>query len=219
MKRVSAMRIFYALVAIASAFVLTGCEQVFTTSVFSSFQRDPANLPPEQQQTYARNALSSGNTKQMKNAYDSLEKSLEGNTDPELNKLAADLAVGASGMNDVLSDLTAAATSGNVSDPETLGQELNDKLNSIDYEYVNKARAQIEAAETNDGDVTEDQYLTVAAGMAMEVGSQSDGKIENIDSDSEEVQNVKNFVDSGVQNTGAGDDSILKQFSDALNNL
>jgi hypothetical protein len=197
------------------ALLFAGCEQVFTTNVFSELKRDPSNLPKEQQIAYAESALSSGNQEEMAKAYDSLAKTLEDNDDPELNKLAADLAVGASGMNDVLSDLTSAATDGNLSDLDSLGSEVNDKLDDVDYSYIDEAEEQIDAAEANGGTASEEQYLTVAAGMAMKAG-QDAGGVEMVSA--EDATEVTDFVNDAIEKTGTTE-GPLKDLADALNGL
>ena len=195
---------------------LSSCEKVFTTSPFSGMTRDPSDMSVDQQIAYGENALASGDQKSMQDAYDALAKSLEdGKGDGDAHSLAADLAMGASGVNDVLPDLTEAATSGSLDNTDEMADTLNDSLDKIDADYVDEAQKQVDAAEQNGGEVTEDQYLTVAAGMVLAAGKEKEG-IENVGKD--DADEVKQFVDKAVENTGATD-GPLKDMQDALNQL
>ena len=50
-----------------------GCEAIFTSSPFTGLQRNPSSLSPEQQITYAQDALASGDKTAMQAAYDALK--------------------------------------------------------------------------------------------------------------------------------------------------
>ena len=57
----------------AGLLLLGGCEAIFTSSPFTALQRNPSSLSPEQQITYAQDALASGDKTAMQAAYDTLK--------------------------------------------------------------------------------------------------------------------------------------------------
>ncbi|MBN1835619.1 MAG: hypothetical protein JW820_07195 [Spirochaetales bacterium] len=78
---------------------LAGCEAIFTTSLLSFLQRDPAKLSREQQLEWAEQALASGDAVAMAQAYELVE-------DDEANELlAARLALELSGVPDVVNEM------------------------------------------------------------------------------------------------------------------
>ena len=187
--------------------LLAGCEQFFSTNLLSGMRRDPKNLSFDQQVAYAQSALNSGDRDAMGDAYDALSESLEDqdNDDPELNSLAAELAIGASGLNDTVPDLVDAAVEGDFSNKTELGNAVNDVLDDVDYDYINEAAGQVEQIQANGGEVSEEQYLLVGAGLVME-DAQAAGGVENIDASSPS----RTFVEDAVTDLESrGDDSEL----------
>src|SRR6056297_3393892 len=91
--------------------LLISCEQMFTYSMFEWAQRDPSNLSDDQQISYAKSVLGSGDKEAMADAYEAIKD----NTDPEVQLLASKLAVGASGLNEAveaaISDFESGSTS------------------------------------------------------------------------------------------------------------
>jgi hypothetical protein len=83
------------------AMLLAGCQAVFTTSPFSFLQRDPADLPPEQQAAWAEQALASGDPAAMAKAYAVIKDN------PDQAYLAASLAAELSGVPQALADAIA----------------------------------------------------------------------------------------------------------------
>jgi hypothetical protein len=102
MKRKAPRRLFASLipvglVVVALVLLLAGCEAIFTASLLSFLQRDPSKLSPEQQVTWAEQALASGDPEAMAEAYELVKN------DPDNTLLAARLALELSGVGDVLS--------------------------------------------------------------------------------------------------------------------
>ena len=193
-----------------SVLLFTGCEQVFTANVFSSFTRDPSKLPFDQQVAYAESALSSGDAATMADAYDALAASLakNNNTDADLNLLASNLAVGASGLTDQLPDLVQAAMDGNFATQADLATAVDAVIPTIDYSYISAAQSQLADAKTNGGTITEDQYLMVAVGMVLQTADTAGTSINDITS-SDDVA-VKTFVNDAVADlTARGETSDL----------
>lgn len=167
--------------ATASVLLLIGCEQLFSTNVFSGLERDPSKLSFEQQIVYARNAVASGDRKIQAKAYDALAKSLadKNNQDPELNSLAINLAIGASGMADLLTDFLTLLYDGSFSSSADAAASLDGKLSTLDYAYIDSAAAQIAAMKANGGTPSEQQYLLALTGLVMKAGAAAGG-IESI---------------------------------------
>ena len=202
-------RIQTLLVGAVTLLALSGCEQFFTTNVFSPFQRDPSKLSFEQQISYGRSALNSGDADAMADAYDALSDSLDdrNNDDPDLNSLAAELAIGASGLTDTLPDLADAAINGNFSNQTELANAVNDVLGDVDYGYIDEAKSQLDQIQANGGEVSAEQYLFVAAGLVMKEG-QAAGGIENLDATSGSESDA--FIDAAIADLQArGEDAAL----------
>ena len=164
------------MIVLFGALVILGCEQVFSSNLFTGLERDPSNLSLDQQIVYGENALASGDPEKMAKAYDALADSIEGTDDPEHNLLAADLALGASDLQSVYDEVISVALGdSDLSDQTALAAELNGVLGDVDYDYVLEAQAQIDAAEANGGTVSEEQYLLVAVGLMMQAGQTQGG--------------------------------------------
>lgn len=131
--------------------IYTSCQQIFTYSALEWAQRDPADLPPEQQISYAESILSSGDTEAMADAYAVIDDLLADNPDDvDLQLLAADLAIGGSGITDAIADL----------DLDNLDISVETLLEDIDLDLVAASAEHIEAAADLDPDaVSEEQYL------------------------------------------------------------
>lgn len=170
------------MVVLAVSLIILGCEQVFSTNLFTGLERDPSKLSLDQQIVYAQNALASGDPDKMAKAYDALSDSIEGTDDPELNLLAADLALGASELSSVFDDIAGIALGDDtdLSSQDDLAAGLDGTLGSVDYSYVAEAQAQIDAAVANGGEVSEEQYLLVTMGLIMQAASGA-GSVSNLD--------------------------------------
>lgn len=195
--------------------LLAGCEQFFTNNLFSGLQRDPSNLPFEQQVAYAESALNSGDKDAMADAYDALSDSLDdrNNKDADLNSLAAELAIGASGLTDTVPELADAAINGDFSNQTELANALNDVLGDVDYTYIDEAETQLDAIKANGGEVSAEQYLFVAAGLIMKEGENAGG-VENLDGTAGNGQESSDFIDAAIADLQARGDS-----SDLLDEL
>jgi len=192
-------RVRTVLVVSVTVLALAGCEQFFTTNILSGLQRDPSNLSFDQQVAYAESALSSGDEDAMADAYDALSDSLEdeNNDDPELNSLAAELAIGASGLTDTLPDLVDAAVNGAFSDQTELANSVNGVLGDVDYTYIDEANGQLDGIQANGGEVTAEQYVFVAAGLIMKEGA-ANGGVENLDGTAGQGQESSDFIDAAI---------------------
>lgn len=92
-----------ALFVVLLILLLGSCEQMFTFSPLSWAQRDPANLSDAQKIAYAESVLGSGDADAMADAYNAIKDS----SDPDVQYLASQLAVGASGINEAAEEILA----------------------------------------------------------------------------------------------------------------
>jgi hypothetical protein len=191
------IRVLQIAVATAALVALAGCEQVFTYNVFSSFPRNPENLSSEQQKSYAQSALESGDQAAMEEAYDALRDEALASDDPELTSLAADLALGASGINDVAPELAEKALSGELSNSEDVESAVGEALSEIENtQALQDAADLIKKTQENGGTVTEDQYVLATAGLVAKKAKEKEaegGSIEDLDSG--DFEDVQTFVD------------------------
>ena len=171
-------KLFLATAVIIALIGVSSCQQVFTYSVFEvlGWQRDISNLPPEQQEAYARTALASGDPEAMAAAYDVLEDLLAETSveeDPDLYTLAAELAIGASGLVDTITEaLTALAEGGDITSLLEFDQETIDLLAD--------AASYIDALDEAGEDVPTDLYVNGAVALLI-VAIDDAGGVENLD--------------------------------------
>ena len=145
-----AIPILLILVLVLVLVLIASCQQIFTFSPLSFLQRDPANLPPEQQIAYAEGALASGDTEAMAVAFNLIQ----GSDDPDVALLASDLAIGASGLTDAL---TTALGGG---DPEAA-------FDSINTGMLANSPEEFQNALDNGAEPGSEQYVNAAAASAI----------------------------------------------------
>ncbi len=132
--------------------LIASCQQMFTYSPVSWAQRDPSTLSDDQKITYAEDVLSSGDTKTIAEAYDLINDLVTANPDDvQLQLLAADLALGGSGIADTIENI----------DLDTLDSgSIEDILSGIDLDLVSASADHVIAAEALDPSAISDvQYL------------------------------------------------------------
>ena len=174
--------------------LLSSCEQVFTFSPVSSLQRDPSTLSDEAKVTFAEAAISSGDKAAMEKAYNAL-KDTENN---ELKVVAAEVAVGAAGLNDAIDSAISLFTNP-PADPDAALAEL---LDGLDAPILSNAGTLLQGA-VNGGvtDIEEDVYVAVVVGLVASAMSQI--------SDLTTI-NTNDLSDtSGIAEQGAKDDIDL----------
>lgn len=148
--------------------LLVSCQQIFTFSPVSWAQRDPANLPDDQKVAYAEGVLSSGDTDAIAEAYEIINDLVSANPDDvELQLLAADLALGGSGIADAIENI----------DIDTLGSgSIEDILTGIDLDLVSASADHVVAAEALDPTaVSEEQYLNTGLILLAQAADEAGG--------------------------------------------
>jgi len=146
MKKISVI-----VLVLTSIFIYTSCQQIFTYSALEWAQRDPSNLPPAQQIAYAEAALASGDQAAVEAAYAALSSS----SDPDVQVLASQLAVSASGLEGAITEAIATLTF----DTSTIA--------AIDGTWLANAETAMYAADTGNADITPEEYLAVATALIV----------------------------------------------------
>ncbi len=163
-------KIIAVLSAVLILIAFSSCQQVFTTSAYFWVETDFSTLTEDQQVSYAEDLLSSGTTEELLEAYAAIEELLPDDyttatdlTDEEVELvlLAADLAVGSSGIGDAISGALDAFATG-----EGLDETL---LDDIDTANLESAVSLIEAAEDNGAELSTEQYTNAAAAQMLVV--------------------------------------------------
>lgn len=158
--------------------VFVSCEGVFTTSLVEWAQRDPSQLNREQKINFAKEALASGNRDSMKKAYDALK----GTSDPSLQPLAAELAVGAAGVKDALATVLGKVAAG--SSEEAIKAALQEAFESFsegDLSLIMEAATLLASAESGGGTITADQYFITGVGLLVVALKDAGGDVNQID--------------------------------------
>ncbi len=159
---------FFPLLGIA--FILlsfSGCEAVFTFSPLSlipGVQRSIDDLPAGQQVAYAESLLASGaSAEDLAAAYAAIAE-IAG-TDPELNLLAADLALGASGLNEAINDMITGLGSGDF-DFSTIEETISSDTFTTNIQ--NAGDHILTALDSDpDADVSDTQYIVAGAALVL----------------------------------------------------
>jgi hypothetical protein len=169
-------------------FICTGCQNVFTFSPFSGLQRDPSNMSPEQKKQYALDALSSGDAESMGEAYDAIADLLADDPDNgELHLLAADLAIGASGVGDLMNSI----------DPESGSPDMDSLLEGLDTDLLAGVDDHVAAAENAGETPSDSQYINAGAALVADAADDS-GSFDDIDWENDtKVQKAKEYAEKG----------------------
>ncbi|TVQ25478.1 MAG: hypothetical protein EA382_06930 [Spirochaetaceae bacterium] len=193
------------LIAVAATLlVLTGCELVFTTSPLAFLQRDPSKLSAEQQITYAQNALASGDRDAMAKAF----QALKGSSDPAVQLLAVDLAVGAAGVEGALIGLIADLGVDGVDETAALDAAIA-SFSAADLALIAEAATLLDAADDS-LTPTPEQYVFVAVGL-LAIAAEASGGVAALDGSTAEQQQAEAFLQLAydlLQESGSSTDLI-----------
>ena len=171
--------------------IFVSCEGVFTTSLVEWAQRDPSQLNRAQKINFAQEALASGDRDSMKKAYDALKDT----SDPSLQPLAAELAVGAAGVKDALSTVLGKVAGGS-SEVEIKNalQEAFESFSASDLALIMEASALLASAESGGGTITADQYFITGVGLLVVALNDAGGDVNQIDTTTGAGQLAINFL-------------------------
>ena len=146
--------------------LISSCQQVFTTNAYFWHETDMSTMTDAQKLSYAEDLLASGTTEELAAAFAEISGMLPDDlstADPELLALAADLAIGSSGIGDAVSDAISSLSTG---DTDGLSTDL---LDSIDTANLSSAVELMQALDASGADVTPEQYTNAAAAQLLVV--------------------------------------------------
>lgn len=171
--------------------ILISCEGVFTTSIVEWAQRDPSQLNQAQKINFAQEALASGDKDSMKKAYDALKDT----SDPSLQPLAAELAVGAAGVKDALSTVFGKVAAGSSEEEiKAALQEAFESFSDKDLTLIEEASALLASAESGGGTITADQYFITGVGLLVVALNDAGGDVDQIDTSTGTGQQAIDFL-------------------------
>lgn len=163
--------------AAVNVILLVSCQDLFTKSVFSFVEIDMSSMTDEQKISYAEDLLSTGTEDELEDAYAEISVLLDDvdlsddltDSELELVILGADLAIGASGVGDAVTDALDALTSADdAADPSAIADSILGGFDDSDYENLEDAVELIKVAESNDPEVlTSQQYTNAAAAQLL----------------------------------------------------
>lgn len=160
---------------VITVIVVSACERVFTTSPLEFLQRDPSSYSEAQTLTFAEDALASGDEAAMIAAFELLADS----EDPEIQLVAVELALGAAGVETVLTSVIAnLAVEG--ADPETVLTEALEAFTEEDLALLVSAATLLDAADESIVPTAE-QYVFAAIGLIAAAADDAGG-IDGLDS-------------------------------------
>ena len=133
---------------------------MFTYTPLSGLQRPPSSMTPAQRLTYAQDALASGNTADMKAAYDAIKN----DSGASAQYTTAQLGIELSGVPNVLLQIA--------SDPSSASTQLDDvwsfiQTNNLDPTYMVAASTQLSAAQSAGASLTETDMAMGAIGCLL----------------------------------------------------
>jgi len=175
-------KITAAVAAVVIIIAFSSCQQVFTASALAWVETDITSMSDTQKVSYAEDLLSSGTTStaDFAAAYDEIAALLPDDlstADSDLLILAADLAVGSSGIGDAVNDALS-VVAGGTADEAALTDMLA-SLDALDTTNLSSAVDLITAAEAGGAELTSEQYANAAAAQLLVVADAADG-IENL---------------------------------------
>ena len=216
------MKNFRVVIAAVTAFTaLSSCYNVFTTSVFEDVPVDMAAMTDAQAVSYAEDLLATGDADQLAEAYgeiagiiteQGIDLSSTELTDEqiELVELAANLAVGSSGIGDAITG--ALDTFANMNEETNIEEEVNNILESLDTTNLDSAVGYFETIianadpESEEPPLTDEQYLNAAAAQLLVVIDDAGG-VDNLGAVDPEDPDLAQALDWAI--AGGGDLSSM----------
>ena len=178
---------------LAAAVIFTSCQQVFTSSVYFWVETDMSTMSDEQKVSYAEDLLSSGTADQLGEAYAEIAALLgdDPGAKPELALLAADLAVGASGLGEAMSSALETVSSGG-----DVSADLLEDINTVDLQ---NAVDMVTAAEDGGATLTAEQYTNAAAAQMLVVIDEAGGveSLDSIDPEDPDLVQAQEWAEAG----------------------
>ena len=163
--------------------------RVFTFSPFSALQRDPSTLSGEQQLAYAADVLAGGDTAAMAEAYALIDALLA--SDPnngELHLMAAELAIGASGVGNIVSNI----------DPSAGFDNPDSMFEGLDLDMLANVDGHIQQAEASGQPISDSQYVNAGAAIIIGKGAASEDGFDGVDWENDpDVARASEYAERG----------------------
>ena len=148
---------------------LASCQAVFTFSPLSFLQRAPSTLTVDQKVSYAEEALASGDREALTAVYDDLAAAASADdADPEVQYVAAQVALELSGVSGVLDSALEALAGGGGSQEELLSGAA-DALQNIDTDMLEAAAGFLTDVDSaaSGPDLTATDYFVGGVGLIL----------------------------------------------------
>jgi hypothetical protein len=174
--------------------LLLGCEAIFTYTPLEFLQRSPANLSAAGRLTYGENALASGDTQAMIDAYNALSA----DTSDQAQYLAAQLAIQISGVSDLLLSVATGSTPlPAVEDSASLTAWITENGNADTITYLEAAGEKLNSIDDT-STLTAMDYVYGSLGLALEAASSGD---------SATLDSAKNLMSTAISSLSTDDPS------------
>ena len=189
-------KIIFLLLLSSLFIILSGCEALFTTSVFESLAKSPSEMSTAELETYAETVLSSGNSEDMAETFTAVEASLPetAEEDTEAYLLATDLALGGSGLTDAITDIVPDIMEGSIDDTfdyQTVLDSLDDTLIASSVDLFTEVAA-VEGAE-----ISESQYVNAAVAQALVLIDEAGGDVSAVDDTDPRIDLITAWAEAG----------------------
>lgn len=200
------------------AFILSGCQALFTYSPVAFLKRNPANLTEDEKIQYAEYALAGGDETAIAAIYDVLKEEATDSTDADLTFMAAQLALDLSGMPEVLDEILTsfidlAAASKSIESFSDIVDQVLAAL-STDEVLIEEAIDFLNATYENDPTLIT-TYFYFAGGLSYFILAVEEAEgIEDLDINDTNVQAAIDFITLGVD--ALPDDDPDKAMLEAL---
>ena len=200
------------------AFILSGCQALFTYSPVAFLKRTPANLTEDEKIQYAEYALAGGDETAIAAIYDVLKEEATDSTDADLPFMAAQLALDLSGMPEVLDEILTsfidlAAASKSIESFSDIVDQVLAAL-STDEVLIEEAIDFLNATYENDPTLIT-TYFYFAGGLSYFILAVEEAEgIEDLDINDTNVQAAIDFITLGVD--ALPDDDPDKAMLEAL---
>ena len=184
--------------------LLSGCQQLFTTNILTSFRHDPSTLSTEQKVQFASAALQSQDPAVKQQAFTALVGSDGGASLTDAQKLVAvKLGIGATNIQSTVTQVGTQFLSS--SDSDAAIKSINAAANSIDTSVADTT-AQLLTGLSSSSGATADDYALAAVSLGL-VAAKSAGGVENLTGDEPQVKQAKTLFDTAQSMLQASGDS------------
>lgn len=200
---------------ITIVFLLAGCEAIFTTTPIGDLQRDFSTMTDEQIMDYADKAIAAGDTAAMNAVLSEIRDMIaDAPADEQLNLLAAELALSASGISQAMLGMFTSDTSGlTQSDFESI-------IGGIDMSLIGEVDTYMSKLDLTDETISATLIVVGTVSIGLELADDAGG-FSNIDLLNTDTQNtiltMSDYFDAAENKADL--DGGIQSFIDAFESL